>query len=212
MNKHEQDRYLEALYQIGLRSKHDLKKCSGIYENLAGMSENLADEYARNLEKRFNRIIEKFTISFLGVNRRNIYHPNNLKKTPIVYSRMELMEKSVRLESLENVKGSFNISPLHYHATIFVRHDLIGKMNNFLGDDTFKQFSEINNIQHSNLQITTNSKEFNGSTGLKGWINYINKNNHSFYYAYGKCYPSRFRDQPDTFVSEATGINLDLAA
>lgn len=115
----------------------------GYYENNYQDFEKV-DYRARMIEKSFLKMLNLFSEQLLGTSHIN--RPNHYKRLPIIFYYMELMDRKVRQEMLENVSGGVHICPLHYHALVLAHPSTINQINEFVGDETLQRIFSINRL------------------------------------------------------------------
>lgn len=158
---------------------------------------DVLDNYATKLEYKFRTILNKMS-SFI-LNTRNITRPNNSSRLPYVFYTMERMNYWSRRRAIENVKGSINISPLHFHGLMLAHPVTISRTDEIRNPETFrfslKKLSSI--VQEYELKETSDSF---------GWNNYMNKDQDKFFAAYGGFYPKKFLETEKLILSNNENI------
>jgi hypothetical protein len=112
---------------------------------------------------------------------------------------MKRMKYGVRKMALENIKGSIDISPLHYHGLMFAHPVTISRTDEIKNPETFrfalKKLSSI--VQQYELKEAPDSF---------GWNSYINKDQENFFAPYGGFYPKKFLETEKLILSNNENI------
>lgn len=158
---------------------------------------DVLDNYATKMGYKFRVILNKMS-SFI-LNTRNITRPNNSSKLPYVFYTMERMNYGSRRRALENVKGSINISPLHFHGLMLAHPVTISRMDEIKNPETFRfAIKELSSI--------VQAYELKEAPDSFGWNSYINKDQENFFAAYGGFYPKKFLETEKMILSNNENI------
>lgn len=158
---------------------------------------DVLNNHAVKLEYKFRVILNKMS-SFI-LNTSNITRPNNSSKLPFVFYTMERMNYWARRRAIENIKGSINISPLHFHGLMFAHPVTISRTDEIKNPETFR-------FAIKNQSPLVQNYELKDSYDPFGWYNYMNKDQEPFFAPYGGFYPKKFLETEKMILSNNENI------
>lgn len=158
---------------------------------------DVLDNHAVKLEYKFRMILNKMS-SFI-LNTKNITRPNNSSKLPFVFYTMELMNYWSRRMAIENVKGSINISPLHFHGLMLAHPVTISRTDEIKNPETFR-------FALKKLSSIVQEYELKEAPDPVGWNNYMNKDQENIFAPYGGFYPKKFLETERMILSNNENI------